>query len=136
MLVMPKPDVGRSLAIPRPSSATDNLTPIDRTVDALMVMRRAREWRTALVSASCTMPTISRSTPSPKRGSSSRLTSPQRLGDVLAIAHVGTKRADRTPRLGHVRARQIDCRLELRGDARRQRERLPPRGLQLHEDRG
>ena len=34
-------------------------------------MRRAREWRTALVSASCAMPMISRSTPSPKRGSSS-----------------------------------------------------------------
>ncbi len=34
-------------------------------------MRLARAWRTALVSASCAMPMISRSTPPPKAGSSS-----------------------------------------------------------------
>jgi len=43
----------------------------DCTVEARIVMRRAREWRTALVNASCAMPMISRSTASPRRGSSS-----------------------------------------------------------------
>ena len=92
------------------------------------MMRRAREWRTALVSASCAMPMISRSTPSPKRGSSSTTRSIgtsvvalpeigealERRRDVFAAADVRTQRADRSPRFGQVRARQVDGGLDAR----------------------
>ena len=116
--------------MPRPSSATDSRRPTDCTADARIVIRRAREWRTALVSASCAMPMISRSTASPRRGSSSTTRSigvfavrcpmsARRLsaaGDVLALADVRAKRADRAPRLRQVRARQVDRGLDARRD--------------------
>ena len=100
-----------------------------------MVMRRAREWRTALVSASCAIARTSRSTPSPKRGSSStievdrhaggalaEIRQPlERRGHVVAAAGVGAQRADRSPRLGQVRAGQVDRGLDAGGDRRRQR---------------
>ena len=44
-----------SRAMPRPSSATDSRRPTDCAVDARIAIRRACEWRTALVSASCAM---------------------------------------------------------------------------------
>ncbi len=62
--------------MPRPSSATDSRKPSDahgRTRERRCC--RARECRTALVSASCAMPMISRSTPPPNGGSSSIVSS-------------------------------------------------------------
>ena len=65
--------------------------------------------------------------------SASRL---MRRRDVLAVADVRTKRADRSPRLGQVRAGEIDRGLDASRDGRRQRAGLALRGLQLHQDRG
>ena len=152
MLVMPKPASRRSRAMPRPSSATDSRKPIERTGDAWIVMRRAREWRTALVSASCAMPMISRSTPSPKRRQLVDVEVDRHVGRPLReVGHALERRArrprrrrrcgrsarDRSPRLDHVRAREIDRGLEAlaRPPAAATRA-VALRRLQLHQDRG
>ena len=122
----------RSPVIPRPSSATDRRKPTPRTAPARTTMRRARAWRTALVSASWAMPMISRSTPASNVGSSSidELDrhvvgarreidhALERGGDVLALARLRPERGDRSARLDQMRAREIDGGLET---ARRRR---------------
>ena len=113
-------------------------------------MRRARAWRMALVSASCAMPMISRSTPASNAGSSSITSSTgtslvrrarstmrtQRRGHVFALAGLRPQRRDRAARLDQMRAREIDGGLEAARQRRRQvRAAGALRGLQLHEDR-
>ncbi len=95
------------------------------------------------------MPTTSRSTPSPNRGSSSSCTSigtfavrrpsaAMRLiaaRQIFATGHVRAQGADRTTRLHHVRARELDRGLDAHGSRRRQHTRLTLSRLQLHQDR-
>ena len=69
---------------------------------------------------------------------------PRAIGDArehrghrLGVADVGPQRPDRSPRLGHVGAREIDRGVELQRNGRghRRLRRLALRRLQLHEDR-
>ena len=103
-----------------------------------MVMRCAREWRTALVSASCAIADdlaldavaeprqlvdddVDRHAGRPLTQLGQPL---ERRRDVFAAADVGTKRANRPARLRQMRARQIDRGLDARRHRRRQRRRL------------
>ena len=114
-----------------------------------MVMRRASECRTALVSASCTMPMISRSTPSPNRGNSSSCTS---IGTVVvrcpssasrliarltssAVSTFGRSApTDRRASVRCVRARSTAVSM-LRATDWRQRAGFALCALELHQDR-
>ena len=150
MLVMPKPVSRRSLAMPRPSSATDSRKPTARTPSAWIVMRRARAWRTALVSASCAMPMISALDAVAER---------RQLVDDELDRHVGVAPRDlgqalerRGRCLRHGRACGRSAPTERRASTRCVRARstavsmlratgggsVPPRAapLQLHQDRG
>ena len=115
-------------------------------------MRRARAWRTALVSASCAMPMISRSTPPPNGGSSSTVELDRDVGGApREVGHALQRRArhprprrvcgrsahDRSARFDHVRAREIDRGLDAAARPRGGSVAADAlRGLQLHQDRG
>ena len=123
--------------MPRPSSATDRRKPTPRTAPACTTMRRARAWRTALVSASCAMPMISRSTPASNAGSSSITSSTgtslvrcarstmRRSAAATSSRSLGLRpqRRHRAARLDQVRAREIDRGLEAARRRRRQARR-------------
>src|SRR5579864_2193100 len=100
MLIIPKPLELRSLANPRPSSATDNRTPIARTADTRQLLRLQgdRYRRRHLHTVDDAL---------------------QRRGERLRLADVWPQGSNRPPRFDHVRAREINRRFELvcdRGD--------------------
>ena len=149
MLVMPNPEADRSRAIPRPSSATDNRKPIDRTVDA-----RNRDAAGARMAHGVGQGLLGDAHDLAfHAGAEARQFfegnldghAGRTLGeigdalqgrrDILTVSDIGTKRADRPPRLDHVRAGEIDRRLELRPHFWRQRAGFSLSGLQLHQDR-
>ena len=151
MLVMPNPPTMRSLAMPRPSSATDSRRPIDlhrrranRDAPGARVAHRVgqrflRDADHLALDAVAEARQLVERRPRSARRSCVCARSARRLSAVAMSSPSPTfgrsAPTDRRASTMCVRARSTAVSMLAR-DCRRQRRALPLRGLQLHQDRG